>query len=258
MDSALADVSSSRLRVATYNVHGCVGTDRRRSESRIAEVIASMSADIVGLQELDLNRARSAGVDQAGLIAEQLGWHRVFQPAMQDRGEQYGNAILSRHPLRLHRTAALPGLGAWYCRETRIAVWAEVETTQGIVQFVATHFGLGRTERFLQAQLLTSAEWLGAVERQMPLILLGDFNSFPGSRTHRVLAKTLRDLRGLLPAGGRCRTFPTRFPSVAVDHILVNEAIEPRDLHVHRTALARVASDHFPLVADLTIRRAAN
>jgi endonuclease/exonuclease/phosphatase family metal-dependent hydrolase len=258
MDPAVTDVSRPRLRVATYNVHGCVGTDRRRSESRIAEVIASLDADIVGLQEVDLNRARSAGVDQAGLIAEQLGWHRVFQPAMQDGEEQYGNAILSRHPLRLHRTAALPGVGAWYCRETRVAVWAEVETAHGRVQFVNTHFGLGRAERFLQAQLLTSAEWLGAAARHAPLVLLGDFNSFPGSRTHRLLAGTLRDLRTLLPAGGKCRTFPTRFPSVAVDHILINESLEAQRLQVHRSSLARVASDHYPLVADLTIRSAGD
>src|ERR1043166_9235171 len=56
--------TAPRLRVATYNVHGCVGTDGQRSEGRIAEVIASMSADIVGLQELDLGRGRSAHADQ--------------------------------------------------------------------------------------------------------------------------------------------------------------------------------------------------
>jgi endonuclease/exonuclease/phosphatase family metal-dependent hydrolase len=70
-----------KLRVATYNVHGCVGMDRQRSEARIAEVIAQLSVDIVGLQELDLSRRRSAGVDQTGIIAEQLGWHSHFYPA---------------------------------------------------------------------------------------------------------------------------------------------------------------------------------
>src|SRR6476619_1483610 len=71
-----------RLRVATYNVHGCVGMDRRRSESRIAEVIASMAADIVGLQELDVGRPRSSHADQAALIAAQLGWQYHFPTAM--------------------------------------------------------------------------------------------------------------------------------------------------------------------------------
>src|SRR3982751_2694231 len=86
-----------RLRVATYNVHGCRGIDGRRSEQRIAEVIALLDVDVVGLQELDLNRQRSAGVDQAGIIAKELGWHRLFHPAMHIGEEHYGNAILSRY-----------------------------------------------------------------------------------------------------------------------------------------------------------------
>ena len=87
-----SEPTGRRLRVATYNVHGCVGMDGQRSEGRIAEVIASMSADIVGLQELDLGRPRSAHADQAALIATQLGWKYHFHPAMRTGGEQYGIA----------------------------------------------------------------------------------------------------------------------------------------------------------------------
>src|SRR5689334_23274039 len=68
-----APKSNAKLRLATYNVHGCLGMDRRRSELRIAEVIAEMSVDIVALQELDLGRRRSARADQTKMIAEQLG-----------------------------------------------------------------------------------------------------------------------------------------------------------------------------------------
>src|SRR6266850_2101455 len=67
LEAEMTSELTERLRVATYNVHGCVGMDGQRSEGRIAEVIASMSADIVGLQELDLGRARSAHADQAAL-----------------------------------------------------------------------------------------------------------------------------------------------------------------------------------------------
>src|ERR1044071_2817339 len=98
---------TGRLRVATYNVHGCVGMDGQRSERRIAEVIANMSADIVGLQELDLGRARSAHADQAALIAEKLGWKYHFHPAMRSGDEQYGNAIVSRFPITLKCAAEI-------------------------------------------------------------------------------------------------------------------------------------------------------
>jgi endonuclease/exonuclease/phosphatase family metal-dependent hydrolase len=250
MDPALADVTTT-LRVATYNVRGCVGVDRRRSETRIAEVIASLRADIVGLQEIDRGRARSAGLDQAAAIAEQLGWHFVFHPAMQRAEEQYGNAIVSRFPLRLERVCALVGRGAWYCRETRAALWAEAETSVGTVHVINTHFGLGPAERLRQAEQLASEDWIGAAPDHLPLVLLGDFNNLPRGPAYRALTSRLRDTRMLLSA--RTRTFPTPFPLAAVDHIFINAALHPVALQVHRTPLARIASDHYPLVAELAL-----
>ena len=242
-----------RLRVATYNVHGCVGIDGQRSEGRIAEVIASMSADIVGLQELDLGRPRSAHADQAALIARQLGWKYRFHPAMRSGDEQYGNAIVSRFPIELKRAAEMPGTPPWYCREQRIAIWMQAETDLGRVHIINSHFGLGRSERTLQAQLLVGPTWLGSVPPDEPAILLGDFNSVRTSRAYRLLGTHLRDVRTLVtPARAFC-TFPTRFPSLAVDHIFVNAALYPTQLGVHRTPLARVASDHFPLVCELML-----
>ena len=123
----MSETSAPKLRVATYNVHGCVGMDRQRSEARIAEVIAQLSVDIVALQELDLSRTRSAGVDQTGMIAEQLGWHSYFHPAMRRGEEHYGNAILSRYPLTFRRTAELPGTAPFFCRENRAAIGMDVE-----------------------------------------------------------------------------------------------------------------------------------
>ena len=67
-----------------------MGMDRKRSEARIAEVIAEMSVDIVALQKLDLGRRRSAGADQTKMIAEQLGWYSHFHPAMRIDDEHYG------------------------------------------------------------------------------------------------------------------------------------------------------------------------
>ena len=239
------------LRVATYNVHGCVGMDRQRSESRIAEVIASLSADIVGLQELDHNRARSKAVDQAGAIAKQLGWHHFFHPAMRRAEELYGDAILSRYPITVRHAVELPGFAPWYCRETRGVTWAEAETPLGRIHIINTHFGLGRQERVLQARLLTSPEWLGTLTPDTPLIVLGDFNSLPWSRPYRIIEDQLCDVRRALGSAFSFRTYPTAFPVLAVDHIFVSAILEPTSMTVHRSALARLASDHFPLVADL-------
>jgi endonuclease/exonuclease/phosphatase family metal-dependent hydrolase len=225
--------------------------DRRRSENRIAQVIAELSADIVGLQELDLSRRRSGGVDQAGLIAEQLCWHHYFHPALRMGDQHFGNAILSRYPLLLRRANDLPGTAPFYCRENRVAVSMDVETPVGLVHIINTHFGLGRGERLVQAQILTSPEWLDPKQMETPLIVLGDFNTLPGSRTHRTLTKDLRDVRKLVPPISPRGTFPTSVPLFAVDHIFINKAVRPLSLAIHRTRLARIASDHFPLVCDL-------
>jgi endonuclease/exonuclease/phosphatase family metal-dependent hydrolase len=255
-----SEPTKRRLRVATYNVHGCMGIDRQRSEARIAEVIASMSVDIVGLQELDLGRARSAHVDQAALIARQLGWKYHFHPALRRGDEQYGNAIVSRVPITLKRAAEMPGAAPWYCREQRSAIWMQAETDLGAVHIINSHFGLGYSERSLQAKLLIGPAWLGSVAPDEPAVLLGDLNSVRTSRAYRVLAAHLRDVRTLVNEFTRrgerraFRTFPTRFPSFAVDHIFVNDLLAPTHLNVHRTPLARVASDHFPLVCELTLK----
>lgn len=246
----MSEPNVPKLRVATYNVRACRGMDRQRSEARIAEVIAELSADIVGLQELDLSRQRSGGVDQAGLIAEQLGWHRYFHPAMRTGDEHYGDAVLSRYPLTLRRACDLPGPAPFYCRENRVAISMDVATPLGLVHIINTHFGLGRSERLLQARLLND-EWLGENPAETPLILLGDFNSLPGSRPYRALAQHLRDVRKLVQPNRSFRTFPTSLPSFAVDHIFVSPALHPLSLEVHRSPLARVASDHYPLVCEL-------
>jgi len=121
------------------------------------------------------------------------------------------------------------------------------------VHIINSHFGLGRSERRLQAQLLVGPTWLGSVPPDEPAILLGDFNSVRTSRAYQLIETHLRDVRALVRPPRAFRTFPTRFPSLAVDHIFVNAALSPIQLNVHRTALARVASDHFPLVCELTL-----
>ena len=247
----MSAATAPTLRVATYNVHGCFGMDRQRSETRIADVIAESRADIVGLQELDLSRRRSGGVDQSALIAAQLGWHRFFHPAVRTGDEHYGDAIVSRFPLTLRHAGELPGPAPFYCREKRGAISMDAETPLGLVRIVNTHFGLGWSERLQQARELASDIWLGGSAPDTPLILLGDLNSLPGSRPYRAFTQHLRDVRRLVHPARSSRTFPTFFPMFAVDHIFINVGLRALSLNVHRSPLARGASDHYPLLAEL-------
>ena len=243
--------NGERFRVATYNVHGCRGMDGRRSEKRIAEVIATLDVDVIGLQELDLNRPRSGHVDQAGVIATALGWHQFFHPAFKVGDEHYGDAILSRLPMRVRQAQELPSVSTRVCPETRAAIWVEIETASGPVQVINTHLGLGRRERLKQAELLAGPEWLGRIGPDEPLILMGDFNSLPSSPAFQLLTRQLRDIRTLLSPQPRLRTYPTRYPLLSVDHIFVNDRLTADSANVIGNAEARIASDHFPLVAEL-------
>jgi endonuclease/exonuclease/phosphatase family metal-dependent hydrolase len=247
----VSDIAATpRLRVASYNVHGCVGMDGRRSEARIADVIAALDVDIVGLQELDLNRRRSAGVDQSALIAEKLGWTHHFHPAMRREEEQYGDAILSRYPTNLKRAAALPCAAPFYCREARGAIWVEAATPLGKVHVFNTHLGLDRRERLIQAQLLTGPGWLAEVPAGEPVVMLGDLNSRPGSSPHRHLMAALGNRHAPSPA--TCpASFPSWWPMLALDYVLVNDRLEAEETVAVRNVTAARASDHLPVRATL-------
>ncbi len=237
------------LRVATYNVHGCVGTDKIRSERRIADVIRSLDLDVVGLQELDLNRTRSARANQLSLITAALGWSGHFFPAFKREEEEYGDAIISRFQLRVRKSGELPAKAPWFCRESRGAIWAAVETPTGPCHVINTHFGLGRRERLIQAKLLAAADWIGAAPDE-PLIVMGDFNCGSASPAIGVLVNALQSG---YPTTKPPPTFPSGRPLLAIDHVLVNKYLRVSRLHAVSDPIARIASDHLPLVAELIV-----
>jgi endonuclease/exonuclease/phosphatase family metal-dependent hydrolase len=237
----------------TYNVHRCVGVDGRLTPERIAEVIASCQPDIVALQELDVRRARTGGVDQAHLIARELNMEMHFHPALRVVEELYGDAILSTLPLQQMKAAALPRPRRWPGLEPRGALWSSIDMGGAKLQVVNTHLGLLARERHMQVEALLGSEWLGRPDCGGPVILLGDFNAGPLSRTYRSLASSLREAQRVLQPARRQATFPTRAPFLCIDHVFVNERIDVLAASAIRTPLARVASDHLPLVVDFQI-----
>src|SRR5690348_7364154 len=114
-------------RALTYNVHRCLGLDGRLSPGRVAQVIAACHPDIVALQELDVRRVRSGGIDQAHTIAQELGMHMHFHPALGVAEELYGDAILTAQRARLVQAGPLPGLPRGWGFEPRGALWASIQ-----------------------------------------------------------------------------------------------------------------------------------
>lgn len=236
------------IRILSYNVHSCVGTDRRLDPGRVADMIAQIAPDIIGLQELDVGRKRSGGIDQAEAIASRLKMDFQFHPALSVEEERYGDALLTAFPMRLRRAGALASIG-----EPRGALWAEIDIHGMPVQVFNTHLGLLRRDRLRQARELIGPDWIGHPDvKAKPTILIGDFNSIPASGAYKTLAARMHDVRQ--HAGGFARpTFPSRFPLLRLDHIFVSGGPRILTAEAISSPLAKRASDHLPLLATVEI-----
>lgn len=245
------------LRILTYNVHRWLGTDRKIAPGRIADVIASCEPDIVALQEVRAGRIHAGASDQAVHVAAKLGMDLHFQPTIRILGEQYGIAILTRHPSKIVRSGRLPTLSAKPAFEKRCALWTTVQVDGQPVQVINAHLSLRSGERRTQAAALLGPDWLGHPDCSDPAILLGDFNAPPYSRSYRLIADRMHDAQLFNPAGEPQPTFHTRAPVLRLDHIFVTKSVEVVEAAPVRNVLTRVASDHFPLLAQVRVRSRA-
>lgn len=230
----------------TYNVHSCIGTDGRVNPVRVARVIERHKADIVALQELDSGLMRTGLVDQAKLLADMLEMDHYFLPSIHIETGQYGNAVLSRYPMRLFRAGELPGFPGRGMREKRGVMWLKLEADGAVFDVFNTHLGLNRHERLAQAMALTGPEWLRHPECNGPVIFCGDLNAVRRSRVYRILTSVLVDA----PAKG---TWPGRFPVMRIDYILTSPDIRVVKTMVPGDGLTRSASDHLPVLAVLDV-----
>lgn len=240
-------------RILTYNVHRCVGTDRRLDVGRIARVIDSLEPDIVALQELDVGRARSGGVDQAHEIAGHVEMTHHFNAALTVEEEQYGDAILTSLPERLVKAGPLPGLATRFQVEPRGALWIAVEIGGRWVQVINAHLGLVPREQQRQARALAGGGWLTRACAEGPVILLGDFNATRTSVVYRTLAQNLGDARRRAEKRLPSATFPSAFPLLRIDHIFVSRQIRVTRVEAPYDPATRLASDHLPLVMDFEV-----
>jgi endonuclease/exonuclease/phosphatase family metal-dependent hydrolase len=229
-----------RFTIATYNVHSCVGTDGRYDPERTAEVIRELDADVVALQEVESPIAEHGAPDQLSRLVRGAGFPRGIAGATLERGGYpFGNAILTRLPVEAVRRIDL----SVAAREPRGALDLDLACDGGSLRVVATHFGLRHDERAQQWRLLLP-HWNAGTT---PAVLLGDFNHWWWR--DRVLAGIERDL-GRTPA---LRTFPSRRPIFALDRLWLRPRHALVSLSVVDTRRARVASDHLPLRAQITV-----
>ncbi|MET0226373.1 MAG: endonuclease/exonuclease/phosphatase family protein [Dokdonella sp.] len=221
--------------IASYNTHAGVGVDRRYAPQRIAGVLAELGADIIALQEL---RTRDAGLDMLALLADATGYHAIAGPTMRLADGHFGNGLLSRHPIMSTQRIAL-AVGR---REPRGAIDAVIDCDGNELRVIATHLGLARGERCEQIERLLGAIRSGPA---LPTVLLGDLNEW------LLRGRALHGLRAHFDDARACATFPSMLPILALDRIWMAPAHRLRRVRAHRSPLARIASDHLPLLAEI-------
>jgi endonuclease/exonuclease/phosphatase family metal-dependent hydrolase len=237
----------------TYNVHRCVGTDRKLAPERVAEVIATYAPDVVALQELDVGRARTRFGDQPDLIAKILKMEFHFHPSIRIQEERFGNAVLSRLPLRCVKGGGLPTPVSTRRIEGRSALWVTIDCGGREVQLINTHLGLRPGERMRQLDALFGPDWLGDERCRTPRILLGDFNAWPTTRVYRRLLAALTAAQRARPRAWPRTTFPSRMPVLRIDHVFVSPEWTVEAVDVPRTRLTRLASDHLPVIVEVSL-----
>ncbi len=241
------------MRVMSYNVHGL-----RDDRLALAEVVREVAPDVLVVQEAPRRlrwRTRNAQLAHALDLVYVTGG----APSL-------GNVIMTNLAVRPY--------GAWELRypltpgrHMRGAAFARC-TADGVSFVVAgSHLATDPAERPGQARLLNraladhdhgadhahhsaAAPHGGAADRRTvdaPVILAVDLNEDPGGPAWRTLADGLVDAAG----DDASATFPAT--GQRLDAIMVDPRIAVSSYRVVDSPAARRASDHLPVVADLTL-----
>lgn len=239
-----------QLRIVSWNIHKAIGgVDRRYDLDRVVSVLAEQKPDIALLQEVADGMPRSRFHDQAELLRDALGLkHLAHAHEHRFKVGGYGNAILSRFPLSdVHHVDLTVG---WRKKRGVISARSHVhyDGHQRSVVLFNFHLGLAGSERATQLGRFLECHPFAGLHAKTPVVLAGDFNDLWGSLGPRFLAPA-----GFARAGSLSNTFPAMLPLRPLDGIFVRGDLSTHSCHPRRTNLARTASDHLPLVADLVL-----
>jgi endonuclease/exonuclease/phosphatase family metal-dependent hydrolase len=244
------------MRVMTYNIHSCVNKNRHVNPGLTAAIIQELNADIVALQEVDAPTLLRSNQNQARFLAKHLGMDHAFFPVEKRGLHAFGLAILSRYAIKESHHNHLPKLYPRLKPRKRGAIRASIQTPSGPIHIINAHLSLFKLERRRQVKRLLGKSWLAALPQDEPLILCGDLNAGPRSKTYRTLSRYLtdvqKDLKGQRPFLTQ-PTFHSSSPLFRIDHIFISPQLKTIDVAVIRTPDTAAASDHLPLIADLAI-----
>ncbi len=238
--------TAKTFRVMTYNIHHGEGLDGKIDLLRIAEVIKREGADIVALQEVDKGVERTARRDLPTELAALTGMTAVFSNNHPYQGGEYGNAILTRFPVKAWMNSRYKMLRPG---EQRGLLQLVLDVRGREIVFMNTHIDYRGDD---SERLMNIPEIHAAAKRHdgKPVIVCGDFNDTPGSRTYLKMKEQFRDTWELIGKDDGL-SYSADKPHKRIDYIWLSQddAIEPLKIWVPQTD----ASDHLPVVAEFSL-----
>jgi endonuclease/exonuclease/phosphatase family metal-dependent hydrolase len=245
------------LKVLTVNIHkGFSVFNRRFILHELREAVREVGADVVFLQEVHGSQSRHAlrmldwpSAPHYEFLADAI-WptYAYGRNAVYPHGD-HGNALLSKFPIARHRNHDVSLNGTE--RRGMLHCVLGVPGSPSELHTFCVHLGLQQRHR--AAQLETLCEMVHSeVPPDAPVIIAGDFNDWK-RRAHDVLEECA-GMREIFVAahGHAARTFPSRWPMLALDRIYVRNATAHSPVLLPRRPWSHL-SDHIPLAAEISL-----
>jgi len=245
-----------RIRILSYNIHKAIGIDGRFVPERIVEIIRHHNPDIALLQEVDRHVPRSGMTDLASRLAGELSYaYRAVGMNVHMKRGKYGNATLSRFPIGRQRNIDLTvgGTKRRGAQHTRLHI--EYRGHRYEIDVFNVHLGLtARLRREQMERLLATAD-IRHLASHAPCVIAGDTNDWQGELKRKFFVPAGFSCATNRRAGSRwaIKTFPSVAPNIGLDKIFYRGAIELVHAQRSRLKLARLASDHLPVLADFDL-----
>lgn len=232
---------AQQVKIASYNIHKGIGTDRKRDPARILKVLGEVDADIVCLQEADLRFGTRASVLPRFLIESHTDYVPVPLDVQHDSMGWHGNVILVRRGITVesHDIVHIP------CLEPRGVVTAKLGIGGVSLSVFGMHLDLSGLWRVRQARAI--AALADAARAECAAVLMGDINEW------RANAGCFREFGKHFTVLDPGPSFPSRRPLGRLDRIMHCDRLRLKACGVHRSALAATASDHLPVWAEFAV-----
>jgi len=249
-------MASTRLTLLTVNLHKGFGPlNRRFVLPELRAAVRHVAADIVFLQEVlgehQLHAARVPEWPQVPhyeFLADTLWSDFAYGRNAVYPAGHHGNAVLSKYPIVSYQNLDVSVSGP----ERRGLLHCRIQLPGGqpMLHAICVHLGLREAHRRVQIDHLCAL--IRSLPETEPVAVAGDFNDWR-QRAHRPLVHRggLREVF-VERHGHAARTFPARWPVLALDRIYVRGASVHQPLVLPRRPWSHL-SDHAPLAARIQL-----